>query len=183
MGQVIRRESGQLKRLRGTPLSPFAYIGGQIMGAMVIVAFMTVLVTVIGRIFFGVTFNWNLLPVFILSIALGSIAFSALGLAVTAIIPNEDAAPAITNATVFPLYFISDVFFFDTEGDDTGFISRLGDVFPVKPLTESLQPSYNPFVESIEIPWAKWAVIAGWGLFGVLAAIRFFLWVPENERR
>jgi len=183
MGQVIRREAGQLKRLRGTPLSPFSYIGGQILGSLAIVLLMTVLVTAIGRVFFGVSFNWNMIAVFVLTIALGSMAFSALGLAVTAVIPNEDAAPAITNATVFPLYFISDVFFFDTDGDDTGFISRLGDIFPVKPLTESLQPSYNPFVETVEIPWAKWGVIAAWGLFGVLAAVKFFKWVPENERR
>lgn len=184
MGQVIRREAGQLKRLRGTPLSPFGHILGQILASLVIVVFMTMLVTVIGRIFFGVAFSWNSIVVFALSIALGSISFSALGLALTSVIPNEDAAPAITNATVFPLYFISDVFFFDTDDDDGGgFIDRLGDFFPIKPLTESLQPSYNPFIESVSIPWAKWAVIAAWGLAGVLVAARFFLWVPQTERR
>jgi len=184
MGQVIRREAGQLKRLRGTPLPPFGHILAQIMAALVIVVLMTVLVTVIGWAFFGVGLNWNMFIVFVLSIALGSMTFSALGLAVTAVIPNEDAAPAITNATVFPLYFISDVFFFDTDDSgEPGLIDRLGDIFPIKPLTESLQPAYNPFMESVEIPWAKWAVIAAWGAFGVVAAIKFFKWVPQTERR
>jgi len=182
MGQVIRREAGQLKRLRGTPLSPLSHIIGQILSALVIVVFMTVLVTVIGRLFFGVEFNLNSIGVFALSIALGSVAFSALGLAITAIIPNDDAAPAITNATVFPLYFISDVFFF-SDDDSSGFIDTLGSIFPVKPLVESLQDSYNPFIESVSIPWANWAVVAAWGAFGVIIAARFFKWTPQTERR
>lgn len=182
MGQVFRREFGQLKRLRGTPLSPLAYLIGQILASLVIVLFMTVLVTVIGRIFFGVEFNLSSIGVFALGIAIGSAAFSALGLAVTGLIPNQDAAPAVTNAAVFPLYFVSDVFFF-TDEDSTGFFSRIGDFFPVKPLNESLRDSYNPFIESVSIPWGKWAVVAAWGLFGVIAATRFFTWTPQTERR
>lgn len=182
MNQVIRREAGQLKRLRGTPLSPLSYIVGQILASMVIVVFMTVLVTVIGRLFFGVEFNLSSVGVFALSIALGSIVFSALGLAITAIIPNDDAAPAVTNATVFPMYFVSDVFFFNEE-DSTGFFSKVGDFFPVKPLVHSLQDSYNPFIESVSIPWSEWAVVAAWGVFGMLAAAKFFKWTPQTERR
>jgi ABC-2 type transport system permease protein len=182
MNQVIRREAGQLKRLRGTPLSPLGHIIGQILASLVIVVFMTVLVTVIGRLFFGVEFNLSSIGVFALSIGLGSVTFSALGLAITAIIPNDDAAPAVTNATVFPLYFISDVFFF-SDDDSSGFIDTLGDIFPVKPLTESLQDSYNPFIESVSLPWGKWAVIAAWGVFGIVAAAKFFKWTPQTERR
>ena len=181
MSQVRRRESGQLKRLRGTPLSPLSYNLGHGLSSLVIVAVMTVVVTAIGLLF-GVDFNLNSIGVFIATVALGSIAFSALGLAATAIIPNDDAAPAITNAIVFPLYFISDVFFFSNE-NSSGFVSRIGDFFPVKPLVESLQPSYGQVAESISIPWAKWAVIAAWGVFGLIAASRFFLWVPQTERR
>ena len=182
MSQVRRRESGQLKRLRGTPLAPVNYNLGQGIASLVIVAVMTVVVTGIGRLLFGVQFNRSSLGVFIPTIVLGSIAFTALGLAATIIIPNDDAAPAITNAIVFPLYFISDVIFF-TDENSSGFVSRLGDVFPVKPLVESLQPSYGPVVDSIAVPWAKWAVIAAWGVFGLIVASRFFLWVPQTERR
>lgn len=182
MGQVFRREFGQLKRLRGTPLSPLAYMLGQILASLVIVVFMTVLVTVIGRIFFGVEFNLSSIGVFAVGLFIGSMSFSALGLAITAIIPNQDSAPAFTNALVFPLYFVSDVFFF-TDEESTGFFSKIGDFFPVKPLNESLRDSYNPFIESVSIPWGKWAVVAAWGLFGVVAAAKFFKWTPQTERR
>ena len=181
MGQIFRRETGQLKRLRGTPMPPLAYMGGQILAAFVVVVFMTVLVVVLGRLLFGVAFNWNTLPLFAVSVLLGSATFSALGLAVTAIIPNQDAAPAITNAIVFPLYFVSDVFL---QSEDTPrFMQIVGDIFPVKPLTQSLQDSFNPFLADVTVPWSKWAVVVAWGVFGVLAATKFFRWTPETERR
>lgn len=181
MGQVFRRELGQLKRLRGTPMPPLAYIGGQVLASFVIVLFMTVLLVLLGRLLFDVAFNWNTIAVFAISVVLGSIAFSSLGLAITAIIPNQDAAPAITNAAVFPLYFVSDVFF--VSDSTPGFIQAIGDFFPVKPLTQSLQPSFDPFLDSVSIPWAKWAVVAAWGAVGIAAATTKFRWTPQSERR
>jgi len=181
MGQVFRREDGQLKRLRGTPMPPLAYIGGQLLASFAIVAFMTVLVIVLGRLLFGVVFNWSSLGIFAISLLIGSLAFSALGLAVTTIIPNQDAAPAITNALVFPLYFISDVFII-TDGDG-GILSKIGSFFPVRPLVQSLQDSFNPFIDSVDVPWSKWAVVAAWGVFGVIIAAKFYRWTPQTERR
>lgn len=180
MTSVIRRENGQLKRLRGTPVRPVVWITAQMMAAFVIVAFMTVLVTVVGRLLFGVAFNVETLGVFIVTVLLGSLALSALGLAVTAVIPNEDAAPAVTNALTLPLYFVSDVFLMT--GDAGGFIGRVGDFFPIKPLAQALQPSYNPFLDSVELPWSQWAVIAAWGIAGVVIAAKFFRWVPKSDR-
>jgi len=180
--QVFRREAGQLKRLRGTPLSPLTYIGAQVIASMVIVTFMTLLVTVIGRLFFGVSFQFETLGVFIPTVLLGTLVFSALGLALTAIIPNEDSAPAVTNGIVLPLYFISDVFVFSEEGA-SGFIETLGNIFPIKHMVQALQPSYDPFLQSVEVPWTNWAVMAAWGVAGVVLALRFFRWTPQTERR
>lgn len=181
MGTIFRREAGQLKRLRGTPMSPLVYVIGQVLSALVIVMFMTVLVVVLGRVIFGVNFNFETLPIFLVSILLGTATFSALGLALTAIIPSEDAAPAITNAAVFPLYFVSDVFF--QSGDD-GFIAKIGEVFPIKPLVRALFNSFDPRYEGgLELPWADWGVIAAWGVFGVIVASRFFRWTPSSDRR
>jgi len=181
MNSVIRREAGQLKRLRGTPVQPLLWVAAQMLASFVIVAIMTVLVTVLGRLLFGVAFNAETLGVFIVTILLGSLAMSALGLAISAVIPNEDAAPAVTNAAVLPLYFVSDVFLI-TDSDSGGFLSRVGDVFPIKPLARALQPSYNPFLDGVEIPWGSWAVIAVWGVAGVALAAKFFRWVPQSDR-
>jgi len=182
MTAVIRREAGQLKRLRGTPVRPIVWVLGQIVAAFVIVVIMTVLVTVMGRLFFGVVFNFETVGVFALTVLIGSAAFSALGLAITALIPNENAASAITNAIVLPLYFVSDVFLI-TDQDGDGFIDRVGDYFPIKPLAHALRSSYDPFLDGVEVPVTEWLVIAVWGAAGVVLASRFFRWTPAADRR
>ena len=42
-------------------------------------------------------------------LVVGAATFCALGLAITALIPNADAAPAIVNATILPLMFLSSI--------------------------------------------------------------------------
>lgn len=181
MSTVVRREQGQLKRLRGTPLNPLSWVIGQIIASFLLVLLMTFLVTLFGRLFFGVVFNIETVAVFAATVALGALAFAALGLAVTAVIPSEDAAPAITNALTLPLYFVSDVFL--QTPDDGSFIGRVGDFFPIKPLAEALQPSYDPFLTEVSVPWTQWLIVAAWGLAGVALAARFFRWVPRRDRR
>jgi ABC-2 type transport system permease protein len=44
---------------------------------------------------------------FAVMLVVGAAAFCALGLAVTAVIPNADASAAIVNATILPLLFLS----------------------------------------------------------------------------
>lgn len=181
MAVVVRRESGELKRLRGTPLRPVVWVAGQVIASFVIVLFMAIVVTVGGRILFGVTFNWFTIVPFLLAVLLGSVVFCALGLAITAVIPNIDAAPAITNLIVFPLYFVSDVFL--QTSDTGGFLGRVGDFFPIKPLAKLLQPTYNPLVTEASIDSSAVATLIIWGVLGVVAATRFMRWMPQQDRR
>ena len=46
-----------------------------------------------------------------ISLALGAGMLCALGVGATTIIPNADAAPAVTNGIYFPIVFISGVFY------------------------------------------------------------------------
>lgn len=175
---TFRRELGQLKRLRSTPMPPIVYLIGQVVGVFAVVAFMTMLVSLLGRLLFDTTFNFETLGVFIVSLFLGTLAFSALGFAITALIPSQDAAPAVTNFIVLPLYFISDVFL---QVDDESALSRVASFFPVKHLTSSIQQSYNPFITDVEIPWTNWIVMAIWGVVGVVASLLFFRWTPSRS--
>lgn len=174
---TFRRELGQLKRLRSTPMPPIVYLLGQVVGVFVIVAFMTLLVSFMGRVLFDTTFNFETIAVFVVSLFLGTLAFSALGFGVTALIPSQDAAPAVTNFIVLPLYFISDVFL---QVDDDTTISRIASFFPVKHLTSSIQQSYNPFIASVEVPWTNWLVLVIWGAVGVIGSLLFFRWTPSR---
>ena len=54
MRMVEMRESGRLKRMRGTPLPTWAYIGGRICNAFVVSLLMVAIVTVLGDVLYGV---------------------------------------------------------------------------------------------------------------------------------
>ena len=177
MTMVTRRERGMLKRVRGTPLQPVVFVLAQALAAIAISIFMMVLVVAIGWVVFDVSVNGVGVFSLIVSVLIGAAAFSAIGLALTAIIPSESAAPAVTNAIVLPLYFISDVFIV---GDKPAVLTTIADLFPIQHLASALGESFDPFVTSTPWPVDHWAVVAGWGLFGLVAATRTFRWTPNR---
>lgn len=176
---TFKRELGQLKRIRSTPMPPVVYIGAQVIASIVIAIVMTVLMVLIGWLVFGVSFNANHFGVFALTLLLGAGAFAALGLAITTVIPSQDAAPAVTNFIVLPLYFFSDVFIISD--NPPAFMNFIGNLFPIKHAVKAMQDTFNPFVTSVSVPWGHWAVIAAWGIAGVVIAATTFRWTPQRS--
>ena len=175
IGVTFARDEGQLKRIRGTPLPGWAYLFGRIAHSIVVAIILVVIVTAFGLIFYDVDIPGKMFE-FVVSIAVGAIAFAALGLALTAIIPNPDASPAVTNATILPLLFISDVFI-PLERDAPGWLISVSKVFPIKHFSSALIAAYNP----TRVAFDTWdlAVMAIWGVVGVALAVRFFSWEPR----
>jgi len=174
---VTRRERGILKRVRGTPLRPWVFVIAQALAGIAISVFMTVLVVAIGWIVFDVSVVGVGVGSLALTVLIGAAAMSALGLALTAIIPSESAAPAVTNAIVLPLYFISDVFIV---GDKPAVLETIANLFPIQHLAAALQESFDPFVTSAPWPVDHWLVIGAWGLAGGLIALATFRWTPNR---
>jgi ABC-2 type transport system permease protein len=175
---TIARDLGVLKRLRGTPLPPWAYIFGRLGQAMLVSVLMVVIVTVVGAIAYGTEVPDNTLPGFTVTLVVGALTFCALGLALTAVIPNADAAPAITNATILPLLFVSNVFI--PLQDPPEWLAFVGDLFPVKHFAEAMQAAYHPDETGAGFDWDSLAVIAAWGVAGTALAVRFFSWEPRR---
>ncbi|WP_420624239.1 ABC transporter permease [Candidatus Poriferisodalis sp.] len=175
---VIKRENGVLKAMRATPLRPWVYVGGQVGSSLVLTALMTVLVIGIGWLGYGVEIQLAALPSLFISLLVGAAAFSALGLAITCVCPSEQAAPAITNMCVLPLYFVSDVFI----PSDTAprWMTFIGDIFPIKHLAHALGRTFDPFAEGVPMPVWRWVIIGVWGVFGVLVTVRAFRWTPRS---
>lgn len=175
---TTRRERGVLKRVRGTPIPPWIFVAAQAIAGFAISAFMTVLIVVVGRIVFGVTLYASGVPSLIITLIIGAGSFALIGLALTVIIPSEDAAPAVTNAIMLPLYFISDIFI---PGDQVpGWVQTVGNIFPVRHLSLSLQESFDLFAEGTPMPWNHWLVMAAWGLFAGWVAVNKFRWTPHR---
>jgi len=178
MMTAIYRDLGVLKRVRGTPLPAWAYLFGRIGQAMLVAMLLVVIITGFGAIFFGVDIPGSTMPAYIVTIAVGAASFCALGLALSSFIPNADSAPAVTNATILPLLFVSDVFI-HMDNPPT-WLTTVGNIFPVKHFANALQHCYNPYVSGAGFQWGDLGVMALWGAAGAVIALRYFTWEPRR---
>jgi ABC-2 type transport system permease protein len=178
IGTVFARDQGILKRIRGTPLRSVTYLFARVAHAIFIAFILVVIVITFGRLFYDVAIPSTTLPAFIVSLAVGAACFSALGMAVTSVIPNPDAAPAVVNASILPLLFISDVFI-PIEGAPD-WLAYFAGVFPVKPFSHSLIQTFDPCAVGRGFATSDLLVMGAWGLGGLLVAIKTFSWEPRT---
>lgn len=174
----ISREQGVLKRVRGTPLPGWAFLFGRIAHGVVISVLLVTTITLCGFLFLGVNPNPNTILPFVCTLVIGATTFSALGVAVTVAVPNADSAPAIVNASVLPLLFISNVFIpmhFAPQ-----WINLLANIFPISHFSAALQTSFNPYGNNAGFEVIHLGFMCLWMLLGVLVAIRFFSWDPRK---
>ncbi|CAN5250842.1 ABC transporter permease [soil metagenome] len=175
---VESRESGRLKRVRSTPLPVWGFVAGRIGNAVVVSLMMTVIITAIGKLVYDVQVPDQTVPALLLTLMVGAFAFSSLGFALTALIPSEDAAPPITNVTVLPLYFLSGVFIPETEIPDS--VLDFSSIFPIRHFFEAFLAAFDPNTVGAGFEWGHLAIVALWGLGGLLLAARFFRWAPAH---
>jgi len=176
MTLVIAREDGRLKRGRGTPMPPWVFIAGRVGNSIVVALMMLALLAAIGALF-GADVPWDRLPAILITLVVGAASFCCLGIALTAAIPSQDAAAAIVNALLLPLYFLSGVFIPEDQLPD-GVIS-FADLFPVRHFFDAFMDAYVPAGGSA-VSWDNLAIVALWGVAGLLLAIRYFRWTPRS---
>jgi len=179
MTVTIDREAGLLKRARSTPLPGWAFMAGRIGNSIVVSLLMLVLLAALGALAYGVDVPWSRAPAVLATLALGAATFCALGLALTAVIPSDGAAAPITNLAIFPLYFLSGVFIPESEIPDG--VLHVANVFPVRNFFESFFIAWDPRTVGAGFDWGDLAIVAAWGIAGVLVALRTFRWTPRGR--
>lgn len=177
MTLVIAREDGRLKRGRGTPMPPWVFIAGRVGNSIVVALMMMVLLAAIGGVLYGVPVPWDRLPAILIALIVGAASFCCLGIALTAAIPSQDAAAAIVNALLLPLYFLSGVFI--PEDQLPNGVIHFADLFPVRHFFDAFFDAYVP-AGGAAVSWDNLAVVALWGLAGLLLAVKFFRWTPRT---
>jgi ABC-2 type transport system permease protein len=177
MSVVLAREESRLKRVRATPLPPWVFVAGRVGNSIVVAALMLALVAALGKLLYGVPIPWGRAPELLVVLAVGAASFCCLGIALTAAIPSQDAAAPIVNALLLPLYFLSGVFIPDDELP-SGVID-FANHFPIRPFFQAFFDAYVPGSEPT-LAWDHLAVVAIWGVGGLLLAIRFFRWTPRG---
>lgn len=173
---TFQREAGVLKRTNGTPLPSAAFLGARILHALLVAVLLVAMTAAFGRAFYSADIPSGLtLLRFAVMLAVGAAAFCALALAVTAAIPNADAAGAIVNASILPILFLSGIFIPFDNGTPT-WITWTARVFPVRHFAAGMQAGFL----GTTFHWSDVLVVAAWGLAGLLLAVRFFSWEPRT---
>ena len=121
---------------------------------------------------------------FIVTFLIGSLSFTALALALTVAIPNAEAAPPIVNAAILPLLFLSGIFI-PLDDEAPKWITTIADIFPVKHFADAMRAGFlgnlvGPKGQVFPFDWMDVAIVAGWGILGLVLAARFFSWEPRR---
>jgi ABC-2 type transport system permease protein len=175
---VSARERGTLKRVRGTRLPPWVFMAARIGTAIAVTSGTVVLVAVAARVAYGVSVPISTLAAGVLTLVVGTAAFCALAFAATAILPTANFAAAVTMTSTLVLYFLSGLFAREDNIPDT--MRTIAGLFPVKPLFEALVVVYDPATAGAGFFWRDLAVLAAWGVGGLILGLRFFRWTPST---
>ena len=179
IGLVEQRERGILKRLRATPLPAGAFIASRAALAVLLTALIAVVLTLIGRVLYGVTIPSDRAPGLLLTLAVGTVAFCCLGFALSGLVRTANAAPAIANMLTLPLQMISGIFFpVNLIPDGVLVVAK---VFPVYHLAQGLLDGFDPNGPAGGINVVALAVLTAWGALGAVVAARTFRWEPQGR--
>ena len=172
----FQRDQGILKRINGTPLPKSVYLGARMLHALIVGLLLVVITAAFGRLLYSASVPSGVtLLRFVVMLLVGSASFCALGFAITPVIPNADASPAIVNATILPLLFLSGVFI-PLGSNSPAWILWIARIFPVWHFARGMQAGFL----GTAFNWTDVLVVAAWGLGGLLLSVRFFSWEPPT---
>jgi ABC-2 type transport system permease protein len=175
-----QRESGQLKRLRGTPMPSWTFIAAYVLRAVVLVAAMVLVLFAIGVLAFGVTLRGEGVLGIVVYTLIGTASLASLGIAVTIVCPSADVASTLGPFVAVILSFISGVFIPVASLPD--WLTTVGKVFPLSHLTIGLQRAVETGTAGTGLTGADVGVLLAWGFAGILVSSRLFRWEPQAAR-
>ena len=180
------RDEGLLKRLRGTPMPPAAYLLGKIGLVLLVGGVQTALTLLTAVLFFDVdlpsdpsrwaTFAWVYL--------LGTAAGSVLGIGVSALPRSAQEANAVITPMVIVLQFVSGVYFVFSELP--GWMQTAASVFPLRWMTLGMRSVFLPDSYVVAEPGGSWEhgltalVLLVWLVVGTALCLRTFRWTRRD---
>jgi ABC-2 type transport system permease protein len=173
---VAQRESGELKRMRGTPLPASFVICSRAAVGVVVAVVMSALLLALGALAYGVSVPGSTIVGLILAVIVGAASFACIAFAVSTRVRAADAAAPVTNLTVLPLYFISGVFV--PEERIPRLLRDVATAFPIRHLAHAL---LRPFAvtHGAGVSAGDLAIVAAWGIVALAVAARTFQWSPR----
>jgi ABC-2 type transport system permease protein len=176
---VIRREMGLLKRLRLSPMPTWVMLGGIVGNAMLVTIVQVVALLVIGRFGYHVAFPQHL-AAFVFVVIVGVVCFTALGIAASTLVPNQEAAGPMISIVFFVLLFLAGLWY--PIPNNSG-LAKFSSYLPVRNLILAANRSFG-HVAPGSSAWAwgyiKWMAL--WGVIGIIVSLRRWRWEPRPSR-
>ncbi|MEC8872516.1 MAG: ABC transporter permease [Actinomycetota bacterium] len=91
---AIYRDEGVLMRIRSTPLPRWVYMGGVVGSGVLIALFGSLIMLAVGFGLYGLEMEADRIPAAVVTFVVGVASFSLLGLALAAVTPSGQSAPA-----------------------------------------------------------------------------------------
>jgi len=128
-------ETKVLRRLEATPIPRSAFLAGQVLARLIVVAVQAGVVLFIGTLL-GAEIAGNPLSMIVITVAAAA-TFLSLGFAIGAKASNVDSANMLSGMTVMPLVFLSGAWF--PIAGLPGWLESIMQVLPLAPLLDSMR--------------------------------------------
>jgi ABC-2 type transport system permease protein len=173
---VNRRETGLLKRLRLSPLPTWMLMDALIINAMIVAVMGVVLLLVVGWLGYGVSGPAHWAP-FIVTLLVAMVCYSAMGVGMSTLVPNQDAAGPMVSLTFFILVALSGLWFPIAPGSG---LATFADFFPIRHLIDALVGSFAGQRGAPTWPWRDLGVMLIWGAASIVVGLRRWSWSPKR---
>jgi ABC-2 type transport system permease protein len=170
---VSRRETGIYKRRRATPVPAWVVVAGQAITTTLVGLATAAVLLIAARVLYGIGMPAKSIAIAGVAAVAGALALSAVGFAVSTVVPNVDAAQPAVQLTMLPLYFVSGIWF-STDDLPEG-LRKVAELLPVEPLAHALHVAFL----SGTLDGGDVATLAVWAVLGTLVAARRFTWLPR----
>jgi ABC-2 type transport system permease protein len=174
---VIRRENGLLKRQRLSPLPTWIMLGGVFLSTFIVVVVQVALLLAIGRVGYNVHLPTTPLAL-ILALVVGTLCFTALGMAASTFVPNEEAAGPMVNIVFFVLLFLSGLWYPIQSGSALAMISAY---FPFRHMITAVFAPFDARRGASPWAWGDLLTMAIWGVVAGYVALRRFRFEPRRN--
>lgn len=169
---VIYRERGILRRIKVTPFPLPSFIFARIVSQLIVAVAQSVILVGMGMAIFGLRINGNV-PLALLTVIVGSLAFLAIGFAISGIARNAETAASYANLVTFPMLFLSGVFF--SIDSAPAWLVPITKVLPLAYLVDALRAVMTRD-KGLGDVWIDLAVLLGTFAAALAVSVRFFRW-------
>jgi ABC-2 type transport system permease protein len=158
------RSKGILKRIRATPLPWSVYVAGAIGSTLVVMAISVTIMLVVGVALFGAHLQLDTLPGLLVTLVLGGICFTTLGVAASRIVAKPEQGMGILMVITLPLTFISNIWF--PIDSAPAWVRDLAGAFPLKALADGMAVAFDPSSTAPGLSGHDLLVLGIWTVLG-----------------